>query len=93
MHLLTEGRIRGMGVEAGCTLVVQIANPGKSERHIYSHCRVFKVPDLPDGFYEVSFADQVAFLQRRNACWSAGIPWESALNRNSFPMRRTSISG
>jgi hypothetical protein len=79
VHLVIEGRIRGMGIETGCTLVVGTVNSPKSGRRIYSQCNIFEAPDLPDGYYEVFFADQTAFLQRRNACWSVGIPWNHAI--------------
>ena len=89
VHVVIEGRIRGMGIEAGCTLVVRMMNSSTSERRYYSQCNIFEAPDVPDGYYEVSFADQAAFLQRRNGSWSMGIPWCQAIHLNRTILSRT----
>jgi hypothetical protein len=87
VQLVTEGRLRGMGFEAGCTLVVRVNQSCLSERPVYSQCHVSESPDLPDGYYEVYFADQTAFVHRKDKHWSLGIPWHKPASNPNIAAR------
>ncbi|HEY3707414.1 MAG TPA: hypothetical protein VGL22_20300 [Terracidiphilus sp.] len=79
---VVNGTLRGMGCEADCVLLVS-----RDERQA-RHCTILQVPDeVPDGYYEVRFRKQTAFLRRRDGLWGTGIAWAEipARKRTAHP--------
>ncbi len=69
-----------MGIEADCKVVVLGTDyQSKLQTPTCLQCCVFDAPNVPDGYYEVSFADQTAFINRRNGCWGLGVPWRQRI--------------
>jgi hypothetical protein len=71
--VLIKGTMRGMGHEAACEVLATKSVEPEASRPIYSHCAVIESPsDLPDGDYEVEFADEVALTRLQDGCWQVG---------------------
>ncbi|HWE83368.1 MAG TPA: hypothetical protein VG267_00385 [Terracidiphilus sp.] len=74
--LIVKGTLRGMGCKAECSLIATRNNSLNGEAGAYTKCMVLDAPLwLPDGYYEVIFCGQSAFLHRVNRTWGVGIPW------------------
>lgn len=77
--LIVDGMLRGMGCQAECLLMITASDSPNTLRPIYTRCAIIDAPEwLPDGYYEVTFSGQSAFLQRTGGCWGTGIPWRQA---------------
>ena len=68
--VLIKGTLRGMGREAACELLATKTVVPEASRPEYSHCAVIEAPsDLPDGDYEVEFAEEVAITRLQEGSW------------------------
>ncbi|UWZ85620.1 hypothetical protein [Occallatibacter riparius] len=76
------GKLRGRGYEVACALLISRCDNGAPAMR----CAVQDAPYwLPDGYYEVLFDDQSAFLRRCNGAWSTGIAWAAIPRKVSRP--------
>lgn len=88
--LIAKGKLRGMGCDAECSLIVTRVDALKGTGDTYTKCAILDAPLwLPDGYYEAVFSGQSAFLHRVNGVWSVGIPWrQEAKHLESTPDRQ-----
>jgi hypothetical protein len=71
--VLSKGVLRGMGREEVCELLATKTVLAEASQASYSHCAIIEAPsDLPDGDYEVEFADEVAVTSLRDGSWMVG---------------------
>lgn len=78
--LIVNGTLRGMGFQMDCELRATVNQAFRSPQTIYTRCAILDAPDwLPDGYYEVTFHGQSAFLHREGGYWGTGIPWPQVL--------------
>ena len=69
--VLVKGYLRAMGREARCDVLATNSVVPDTVRPTYSNCAVLGAPpDLPDGDYEVEFADEVGVTTLQNGSWS-----------------------
>lgn len=90
--LIVQGKIRGMGCEVGCSLIVTRSESLNGAGGTYTKCAVLDAPLwLPDGYYEAVFCGQSAFLHRVNRTWSVGIPWRDEPVRSRTADGRSAV--
>ncbi|HKF48615.1 MAG TPA: hypothetical protein VKB38_14760 [Terracidiphilus sp.] len=74
--LIVRGTLRGMGCQVECELHATVSRAVRSPHPVYTRCVIVDAPGwLPDGYYEVAFHGQSAFLHREGGYWGIGIPW------------------
>ncbi|HTX76388.1 MAG TPA: hypothetical protein VMD29_09295 [Terracidiphilus sp.] len=90
--LIMQGTLRGMGCEVHCSLIVTRSESLNGLGGTYTKCAVLDAPVwLPDGYYEVIFCGQSAFLHRVNRIWSVGIPWRENPVRSGVAEERSAM--
>lgn len=73
VSVLLKGRLRGMGREALCEVLVKRQAPSEKGKESYSGLRLLKAPaDSPDGDYVLYLDSVMVSVRRRGGDWLLG---------------------
>ena len=73
VSVLLKGRLRGMGREASCEVMVKRQAPGGKGKDGYSDLRLLEAPvDFPDGDYVLHLDPIMVSVRRRGGEWLLG---------------------
>ncbi len=75
---VVPGTLIRTGIETRCLVAFPLDASASNPPAFYSRCAVLRTEErLSDGFYELEFLDQNAFVCLQAGVWSTGRPWHS----------------